>query len=330
MLFSVIVPMYNVKSYAKCCIESILNQSYTDFELILVDDGSTDGTDVIIDKYAQKDSRINVVHKSNGGLTSARKAGAQIAKGEYVAIVDGDDWIGKDYLQEFYSAIKNDDPDVIICGYRKYGETYEEEVKVTVLEPGIYFKDSEKWKEFKEHNLMKLMPTVWAKCFKRESYSIIQNKIEDRISMGEDGCISYPLLASANTVTVVNATQYYYRFNPNSLTNNKSKIIYIEPTVWRISHLKNNLPKSKGISYQMAGFSAHALFNAVFTNMRSRKYREVVIEADEALSSAEVAPYFCNTKVIGSKWEKIVHFVLKKRWYILIKCYVIYLNIRGK
>ena len=89
---SIIVPVYNVEKYLKRCIDSILNQSFTDFELILVDDGSTDNSGEIIDEYAIKDERIKVIHKENGGLSSARNVGIEYSKGNYIAFVDSDDW----------------------------------------------------------------------------------------------------------------------------------------------------------------------------------------------------------------------------------------------
>ena len=96
ILFSIIVPIFNVSAYVRKCIESIVNQTYQNLDIILVDDGSTDDSGVICDEYAEKDSRIRVIHKTNGGLVSARKAGINIAKGEYSLYVDGDDWIEND------------------------------------------------------------------------------------------------------------------------------------------------------------------------------------------------------------------------------------------
>lgn len=90
---SIVVPIYNIQDYLKRCIDSIINQSYKYIEIILVDDGSTDNCPEICDAYAQKDNRIRVIHKKNGGLVSARKAGTAIAKGDYILNVDGDDWI---------------------------------------------------------------------------------------------------------------------------------------------------------------------------------------------------------------------------------------------
>ena len=99
-VFSIIVPIYKVEPYVHKCIDSIVDQSYEDFELILVDDGSPDNCPKICDEYADKDKRIHVIHKKNGGLVSARNAGLKAATGEYVLYVDGDDWLLPDSLKK--------------------------------------------------------------------------------------------------------------------------------------------------------------------------------------------------------------------------------------
>ena len=115
-LISVIVPIHNVKEFMKKCIESIIKQSYTNLEIILVDDGSTDGSEKICDEYAVKDSRIKVIHKSNGGLVSARKAGIQVATGDYAAYVDGDDWLEEEAYEKLLDLVGTNLPDIIGYG----------------------------------------------------------------------------------------------------------------------------------------------------------------------------------------------------------------------
>ena len=112
---SIIVPVYNVCDYLKDCIDSILAQSFTDFELILVDDGSTDGSGEICDEYVKRDSRIRVIHKGNGGVVSARKAGVAAAKGLYVGYVDGDDWIESDMYEKMVHYMREYDCDLVMC-----------------------------------------------------------------------------------------------------------------------------------------------------------------------------------------------------------------------
>jgi len=103
MKLSIIVPVYNVKDYLKRCVESVINQDYTDYEIILIDDGSTDGSSVLCDELSQENAKIKVIHKENGGLSSARNAGLDVAQGDYIMLLDSDDWIENGSLQKFSS-----------------------------------------------------------------------------------------------------------------------------------------------------------------------------------------------------------------------------------
>jgi glycosyltransferase involved in cell wall biosynthesis len=108
-LVSIIVPIYNVEKYIEKCVKSILEQDYKNIEVILVDDGSPDGSPKLIDKFKKMDSRVIVLHKPNGGVSSARNAGIDIAKGEYILFIDGDDWIESDYVSYFINLVKTFD-----------------------------------------------------------------------------------------------------------------------------------------------------------------------------------------------------------------------------
>lgn len=116
-LVSVIVPVYNVEKYLARCLDSIINQTYTNLEIILVDDGSKDSSGQICDEYAAKDQRIKVIHKQNGGLSSARNAGLDIASGSYIEFVDSDDWIDKDTVKENLELIINENSNVVFFNH---------------------------------------------------------------------------------------------------------------------------------------------------------------------------------------------------------------------
>ena len=118
-LVSVIVPIYNVEKYLERCISSILEQSYNNIEVILVDDGSNDGCPIICDKFERKDARVKVVHKPNGGLSSARNAGLEQMKGEYITFIDSDDWVEVNFVERMVEAISKSKVDVVQCGYCK-------------------------------------------------------------------------------------------------------------------------------------------------------------------------------------------------------------------
>lgn len=118
-LISIIVPVYNVEKYLNKCIDSIINQTYKNIEIILVDDGSTDNSGKICDEYLLRDSRIKVIHKNNGGLSSARNEGINISSGEYIGFVDSDDWVEPNMYEEMYKKILYSNADIVDCGYWK-------------------------------------------------------------------------------------------------------------------------------------------------------------------------------------------------------------------
>ena len=136
-LISVIVPVYNVESYLNRCIESLVRQTYKYLEIILVDDGSLDGCPHICDKWSERDNRIHVIHKTNGGLSSARNAGLKVAKGEYIAFLDSDDWIHTKFIEHLYITIKDYKVDIAACDIcQVYTEKQDE--KINKLSVKIY------------------------------------------------------------------------------------------------------------------------------------------------------------------------------------------------
>lgn len=137
-VISVIVPVYNVKPYLDRCIGSLLSQSYPELEIILVDDGSTDGSDEICEGYARQDSRIKLIHKPNGGLASARNAGLAVAQGTYVAFVDSDDWVLSNHFQRMAEIIAQEQPDIIRTGYQKMLQGTVNGQYVPPYQPGLY------------------------------------------------------------------------------------------------------------------------------------------------------------------------------------------------
>ena len=154
-LLSIIVPVYNVEKYIERCIKSILNQSFTNFELILVDDGSPDNCGKICDEYKKKDSRIKVIHKKNGGLSDARNAGIERAKGEYIAFVDSDDFINKYMYEILYKNAKKWDADISICNFKMVCENdrIDEDISVICEDAKVYGRNEALNKLYSNENL---------------------------------------------------------------------------------------------------------------------------------------------------------------------------------
>ncbi|MBC30806.1 MAG: glycosyl transferase [Muricauda sp.] len=218
---SVLVPVYGIEDYLPKCIDSILNQSFSDFELILVNDGSPDSCPQICNEYATRDSRIKVVHKENGGLLSARKEGLKNATGKYIAFVDGDDWVDNYYLDVLYKLAEENDSDLVVTSHfrefngkietikPKSARTYTEtEIKSSILPKAIYSGD------FCEH---KISTYVWNKLFKRELLNEILYDVPNEIIMGEDAAITYAYLSISKHLTVSRIPLYYYRQRHDSI-----------------------------------------------------------------------------------------------------------------
>lgn len=319
-MISIVVPMYNNVRYVELCIDSIVCQSYQNIELVIVDDGSTDGTSDIVDSYANNYDFVKVLHKENGGVNSARKAGAELVVGEYVLFVDGDDWIEPDYISKIADVIDTCNPDVVLCGYTLDSDQSCDEYKYQDLDVGIYTDESEVFQYFINNKILNSSPTLWAKCFKTEEYKEAQEKISDEICMGEDGCVSYPIIAKAKKVIVINNSGYHYRVNPDSLTRTK-KAIPISHALWRIKYLMRELPISNHIKRQLAGYTSHSLFNSLLTNMFEKSYREVVSEAKEIYIDNDIRFLLNTHRIIGSSKERLAHFAIKHHLLFLIWVY---------
>ena len=259
MLFSVIVPIYNIEKYLKRCIESVLEQSYSDFELILVDDGSPDNCPEICDEYALKDSRIKVVHKQNGGLVSARKAGISLATGEYVFHLDGDDAICPNALESAYLIINEMHPDIVSFSYKKCVNGAVTQVVNDLVEEGLYDKAKMEEKLYpkllSDENMQHLFYFSWGKAIKRELATKHQQNVNNAISLGEDLSCSTPCYLDANTVYMSREPIYLYTIRNDSITNDfkTNQITQIADVITGLRNL--DIKKPKDFEEQLSRYS---------------------------------------------------------------------------
>ncbi|TNC82678.1 MAG: glycosyl transferase [Oleiphilus sp.] len=210
-LISIVVPVYKVEEILARCIDSILVQTYTHFELILVDDGSPDDCGRICDEYAQKDSRIQVIHQENSGLSEARNSGIDRATGRYIAFIDSDDWIHPDYLTYLYSKITTYDADIACCGLVKTsGETppsdgIKEEIRLFSNEEAIA-------QHFSPNHVQ--IVVAWAKLY---DINLFKDVRYPKSKLHEDEFTTYLLLYAARKIVFSNLPFYYYYQRPDSL-----------------------------------------------------------------------------------------------------------------
>lgn len=228
-MISIIVPVYNIKDYIERCLYSICNQTYREIEIIVIDDGSTDESGQICDRHALKDSRIKVIHKHNEGLVVARKRGIQQASGEYIAYVDGDDWIEPNMIERLYKTLIENDVNIVMCGrFEDTGDThkavyhgvsegrYGKQELINKVYPNMIVNGS-----FFEWGIF---PGLWDKLFKREIIEEYQMSVDDRLTMGEDAACVYPALLNANSIYVLHECLYHYRQTTTSMVKHNSDI----------------------------------------------------------------------------------------------------------
>lgn len=220
-LVSVVVPIYNIAPYLPQCVDSILCQTLREIEIILVNDGSTDQSGTLCDQYAQIDPRVRVVHKANGGLISARKAGAKIANGEYIGCVDGDDFIEPGMYEALIKAAVESNAQIALCAYYHYnGDTGQKQLIPPPFPTGVLEKEELAEKVYPRLFVERpVPPNVWSKLFKREPYLECLFAVDDRISQGEDIAVSYPMLLRCNKLAIVEEPLYNYRVTESSMSH---------------------------------------------------------------------------------------------------------------
>lgn len=214
-LISVIIPAYNIEQYIERCLESVCGQTYSRLEIIVIDDGSSDGTGNIIDELAKKDSRIITIHKENGGVSAARNTGLDIAKGDYIGFVDGDDIIELDMYELLLRNALKYQADISHCGYQMvfpnrvdyYYNTGE--VRIQNQYEGVY-------------DLIKadkIEPGLCNKLYKRELVSV--HRLDNKIKINEDLLYNYRLFKEAKTSVFEDISKYYYMVRGNSASTSK-------------------------------------------------------------------------------------------------------------
>lgn len=205
-LISVIVPCYRVETYLPNCIESILNQTYSHWELVLVDDGSPDKSGNICDDYARKDSRIKVLHKENGGLSSARNAGMKLMQGDYVTFLDSDDFLHKDALSTMMSYIEAYDAQIVQCNFiRGYDTNFPT------------WNGKERINKYDNHTIFTKLAAKIIVCGKLYRRDILNGETMPEGIINEDDWTTWKLYYKAKTIVVTSRPLYYYTINQNSI-----------------------------------------------------------------------------------------------------------------
>ena len=238
-LISVIVPVYNVEKYLDRCVESIVNQTYLNLEIVLVDDGSPDKCPLMCDCWAEKDHRIKVIHKQNGGLSDARNAGMAVAKGKCITFIDSDDWIETDAFDIMLNRMVKDDSDVVSCGVKWVSEDDRLLYEVSVAEDEIV-DNLTAMREIISDG--KLRQHVWNKLYKRE---LIADIPFEKGKYHEDVFWSYQVFGRAKKVTLMKDSFYHYVQRSNSIMGERysvKRLDALDAMLQRCEYIKHNYP----------------------------------------------------------------------------------------
>lgn len=215
-MISIIVPVYNAEKYLDKCINSIIDQSYRDFEVLLIDDGSSDGSAEICDTHASKDPRIRVIHKSNGGSASARNLGLKLAKGDYIAFVDADDYVDPDYLRIMYELALAHHADIVQCQYRTVQQNEQpspEKYAKQESHKEIVCDNIQLLRDFCQKKTYVSVAVLWNKLYRRELFDHLEFVEKKGI---DDEFLIYRLIYLAKKIVKTTASLYYYYMSPNS------------------------------------------------------------------------------------------------------------------
>ena len=330
-LFSIIIPVYGVEAFLPQAIESVLAQSVSDWEMLLVDDGSKDGCGKICDDYATRDCRIRVIHKENGGLVSARQAGANASTGQYILNVDGDDYIEPTLLEAVQRSILEAEPDIVAFNVVRVSEMGELLGRLCNGSPsGLYqgsaLQDLKDRALFEMHgNSMNCYDSaviygICAKAMKRELYVPLQNQVPRSIRCGEDVAVTVPAVCRCKTLLLIDESGYRYRVRGDSMVNSfhQGELQSLEELLLFLKGHADSVPEESIIGYGYRQAEAHIISAA--RSMNSYAQFKHYIDKELTPSLRNVIRSFDGSFLKPT--HRLRALVVKKGWFGIL--YLIY------
>lgn len=328
-ILSIIVPIYNVSAFLHECIDSILSQTFTDFELILVDDGSTDDCGKICDSYAKSDSRIKVIHKENGGVVSARKSGLEIAKGKYAGYVDGDDWIDSRMYEHMIHYIQKYNCDMVMCDVEHENKSVPFSSGSTIQDINGGFYDRTKLEKLIFPKMLYngnfyefgVYPVVWNKLYKREKLINHQMEVDNNIRTGEDVACVYPYLLECDSIYFTeNMSLYHYRRSRNQMTSAYDSSFFKSFKALYHFLSESDVAKSK-YSSQLDYFFSFSVKTAISNELKSANplsFKEKLINIETITNFALNCGFLDKIDIKSLPFFHRIYFRLLKKRKILI------------
>ena len=319
-LVSVIIPVYNVEQYLDQCVETVLGQTYSNLDIILVDDGSKDRSSKLCDDYAFQDSRVHVLHKENGGLISAWMAGVNIARGEYLAFVDSDDWIEKNMVEELVQYATGSSAEIICSNYIIEKTTKQQSIKVRQsMKPGIYERDALERELFPSILGVEERRIHCSRCMKLISKELIVNNMQyvnSDVTMGEDLNIMFPAMLDAKRIVVMEEGFFYhYRFVDASMVHKYNAILYekiciLINALQRIIDKKISNPQEKNMYIEGLKKEYIFLLFIVLKNELRGPSKELISRIQKILNSAKQEMKLDGIRVrVYGKANKLLYFI---------------------
>lgn len=283
VLLSVVSPVYNGSAYLTPFLQSVLNQSFSDFELIMVDDGSTDDSVQIIQTYQEKDARIHLIRQNHQGAGSARNIGLSHVKGQYIIFLDSDDWFNEDFFKIMLNRITKDQSDVAVCEFFIYNQQTGEKQISAIAETGN--------QKIEKTNLVfdLFTPNTWVKVY-RTAFLKENHLLFQEIPSCNDWSFAFASLACANRISVIREPLVYYRTQTNtSISSYRYK--RTKDIVRAIQHLKHEL-KSRGLySQYQEGFARKSVNHLVYEAFAGRRWKGIYVLARNLLIVNDWALY---------------------------------------
>lgn len=322
--FSIVIPVYNTEAFLKECIESIIKQTYQKWELILIDDGSTDYSSRIIDEYSRCFPNIRGIHKENEGVALARRLGCDIASGDYILFIDSDDWIEENSLELLHKIAVDLSPDIIKFGLIKHLSDGSVS-KNPVAYRGMFNK-----KEIQDTIFPFLIQDNRAHCFgtslcggafKREK--IVPYMIADREAVFSEDCASFiPSVFHSDTIYFIEECLYHYRFNQNSATKSKKVFSFMNPYVVA-EHIRNNIEiRENDFQLQLNRKIAHDLFTVCASQFyRNEKANVIRKDIKKNLHSPYYRKALKQTHFAGNIKASVMLMALRYDLLFLIQLY---------
>ncbi|MCQ6275296.1 glycosyltransferase [Bacillus sp. V3B] len=323
-LISVIVPIYNVERWLTSCIENILNQPFNNIELILVNDGSTDNCRAICEQYAQKDKKIKVVHKENGGLSSARNAGIEMATGKYIVFIDPDDQITEDYFISLFAMAEENNCDAIVSGYKTVPNNNN-------IIPGYQLNKVMEGKAFvlsssNIHSNNDLC-FVWRYIYKLSIIKENNIRFNEKVFIGEDVIFNLEFLLESKRVYAISKTLYFYTVNnPDSLMRvpYKPKLessLILQYKIRKQLSKKFDLLRYSHYSKDLANYYINNIYRMIINNLKNSQSKNI---NDELRRLVNYEMFSDSLKEIGFSYkcnsikEYIYYLALKFKVYPLL------------